>query len=545
MKKYNWLIILTLVVTSCYQGQSADLIIHNAKIYSCDKNFTIYEAMAIKDGKILQLGPEREILNGYDCDHIINAELKPVYPGFYDAHCHFLSYAKTLGEVNLVGSKSFEEVVNRIKSFDEINNTEWIQGRGWDQTLWLEDSIFPTNEVLNEQFPNTPLLIRRIDGHAALANEKALALAGFDLTSSIDGGVLEVIDGKLTGILIDNAIDSMQVIIPDWEKEVKIQYLKKAEQNLFEQGLTTINDAGVYYEDRDLFIELYENKELSINMYLMLFPVGDNLDFASKNGIYNEGRLHIGSFKLISDGALGSWGDCLNDVYSDSPHEHGYLLQNEKEMHDIASFAKEINYQLNTHCIGDSANSVMLRIYQDIIADKFDHRWKIEHVQVLRPSDFEYFKTLGVIPSVQPTHCNSDMRWAEKRLGSERGKFAYAYNDILEKAGLIALGTDFPIENISVMETFYAVVARKDKEGLPLDSFQIENALSRKDALMGITYWAAYSNFEEKRRGSLEANKNADFVFLSKDIMEVKESELLNTFVLNTFINGVEVFTAY
>jgi len=544
MRKFSLLVLSTLLLVGCYQGENADLIIHNAKIYACDAGFNVYEAMAIRDGKIIQMGPEREILNGYACDNLINAELQSIYPGFYDGHCHFLSYAKTLGQVNLVGSQSFEEVIKRITEFKNENNVQWILGRGWDQTLWENDSLFPTNEKLNELFPEIPILVRRIDGHAALANQKALELAGFTIDTKIDGGIVEVVNGKLTGILMDNAFDVINKIVPDWGSDQKKEFLKKAEYKLFEQGLTSINDAGVDEVNRDLFIEMYENNELSINSYMMLFPEGDNLNFATAKGIVKTNKLNIRSFKLIADGALGSRGACLHDEYSDSPNQHGYLLKHQSEMKDVAELAKEIGYQLNTHCIGDSANSVMLKIYKDVIQDTYDHRWKIEHAQVLTSSSFEMFESIGVIPSVQPTHCTSDMRWAETRLGKERVKLAYAYNDILKKAGLIALGTDFPIENISVMETFYAAISRKNKEGLPIEGFQIENALSRKDALMGITYWPAYSNFEDQERGSLESGKNADFVFLTNDIMEVVESELLNTFVLRTFIDGEEVFNA-
>ncbi len=544
MKIFKLLVLSSLLLFGCYQGEDADLIIHNAKIYACDEGFNVYEAMAIRDGKIIQMGPEREILNGYACDNLINAELQAIYPGFYDGHCHFLSYAKTLGQVNLVGCLSFDEVVKRITDFKNENDVKWVLGRGWDQTLWENDSLFPTNEKLNELFPETPILVRRIDGHAALANKKALEIAGFTVDTKVEGGIVEIKNGKLTGILLDNAFDVINKVVPDWSLEQKKVYLKKAEYKLFEQGLTSINDAGVDDIDRDLFIDMYENNELTINSYMMLFPEGDNLGFATSKGIVKSPKLNIRSFKLIADGALGSWGACLHDEYNDNPHQHGYLLKEESGMKDVAELAKEIGYQLNTHCIGDSANSVMLNIYKDVIQDTYDHRWKIEHAQVLTPSSFELFGTIGVIPSVQPTHCTSDMRWAETRLGKDRVKYAYAYNDILEKAGIVVLGTDFPIENISVIETFYAAISRKDKDGLPVNGFQIENALSRKDALMGITYWPAFSNFEEVERGSLEAGKNADFVFLTNDIMEVKESELLNTFVLRTFVDGKEVFNA-
>ncbi|MGV6861407.1 MAG: amidohydrolase [Putridiphycobacter sp.] len=547
MKKFRYILALAgvLILGGCYQGDTADLIIHNAKIYSCDENFGIYEAMAIRDGKILQLGPEREILNGYDCDQVIDAELRPIYPGFYDAHCHFLGYAKTLREVNLVGSKSFDEVVDRIDAFKAENkDVEWILGRGWDQTLWGNDTVFPNNQILNEKYPNTPILIKRIDGHAALANQKALELAGITSDTEIEGGIVEVKQNQLTGIIIDNAIDSLARVVPDWTKEDKKTYLQKAEKKLFEQGLTSINDAGVEPEDRDLFVDLYQNQDLKIQSYMMLFTDDNNLKYAKENGVVQNNGLHIGSFKIIADGALGSYGACLHDEYSDNPGQHGYLLHQQTEMKSVAQLAKSLGYQVNTHAIGDSANSVMLKLYADIIQNQPDHRWKIEHAQVLKPEDFDYFETIGVIPSVQPTHCTSDMRWAGKRLGEQRIKYAYAYNDLLAKAGVIALGTDFPIENISVLETFYAAVSRKDKNGLPEKGFQPENALSREDALMGITYWAAYSNFEEKERGSLAPGKQADFVMLSKDIMTINEADILNTFVIKTYLKGQLVFDA-
>jgi len=451
-----------LLLNSCYQGQEADLIIHNAKIYSCDENFTVYEAMAIRDGKIVELGPEREILNRYDCDNIIDAQLKPVYPGFHDAHCHFWAYAQTFSEVDLNDSKSFNEVVERVIDFEKENKSEWITGRGWDQTLWPENK-FPTNDTLNILFPDKPILIRRVDGHAALANAKALEIAGITIDTKIEGGLIEIKDGKLTGILLDNAFVSVAKFIPDFDSDKKLELLKEAEENLFAVGLTSINDAGINSYEREDYITWYQNSDLTIKDYCMLFPDDDNLTFASDNGIFKSGNLHIRSFKLVADGAMGSRGACLLEPYHDDIHNHGFLLQSEDQFRDIAEFALEIDYQINTHAIGDSANRVMLKIYADLVQDKQDHRWKIEHAQVLSESDFHYFETIRIIPSVQPTHCTSDMRWAEERLGKERIKFAYAYKLLLEKAGMIALGTDFPIENISPLETFYAAITRMDK----------------------------------------------------------------------------------
>lgn len=530
-------------MSACYQGQNADLIIHNAKIYSCDHEFNIYEAMAIKDGKILQLGPEREILNGYDCDHIIDAQMRPVYPGFHDAHCHFYAYAQTLYEVDLRACKSWDEVVQRVQNFKPKVEREWITGRGWDQTLW-ENQDFPDNKKLNDLYPSTPVLLTRIDGHAAIANQKAFEISGIDVNTQIEGGLVEVKDNQLTGILLDNAIDSISKFVPSLESNKMLPYLKEGENNLFAQGLTSIHDAGVDEHIRSLFIDLYAENELKIKNYLMLFPTDSNIVFASKNKHFYKNNLTIRSFKIIADGAMGSRGACLINPYSDDIHNHGFMLRSYDELSVIIDFASEIGYQVNTHAIGDSANRVMLNLYKAYIQKTPDHRWRIEHAQLIDSSDFEIFKMVNIIPSVQPTHCTSDMRWAEKRLGSQRVKFAYAYKTLLNQTGKVALGTDFPIENISALETFYAAITRQDKSGKPENGFYKNEALTRKEALLGMTIWAAYSAFQDHKQGSLENGKDADFVILTKDIMEIPESEILNTYVYMTYLQGEQVYSA-
>lgn len=540
--QYLKLSIITLLLSACYQPDSADLIIHNAKIYTCDSDFSVHQAMAIKDGKILQVGPEREILNGYDCDHIIDAELKPVYPGFYDAHCHFWGFANTLRTIDLTGSKSFNEVVTRVITFDDSHKPEWITGRGWDQNLWVTQT-FPTNDTLNALFPNRPVLLRRVDGHAAIANQKALELAGITDTTTCSGGQIIKHEGGLTGVLIDNAVDLVLAKIPAPEPTEQLQLLQQAEKQLFAQGLTSINDAGVDHELGQHFVDWYQKGDLKIQSYMMLFPDDNNLEFAAKHGIVDTNGLHIRSFKLIADGALGSRGACLRHPYSDAIHQHGTLLKSVDEMTTIAKFAGNIDYQLNTHCIGDSANRVLLNIYKSVIGSQPNHRWKIEHAQVLAPEDFDFFDYLGVIPSVQPTHCTSDMPWAPERLGDSRIPYVYAYQTLLKRAGLIALGTDFPIEGISTLATFYAAVSRKaTTEGA--QAYNPDEKLSREQALMGMTYWAAYSNFEEQERGSLEAGKQADFIMLTQDIMRIPEDDILNTFVFATYLKGERVYTA-
>lgn len=536
-------ILCGLSLFGCYQGDSADLIIHNAQIYSCDESFTVYEAMAIRDGKIIQLGPEREILNGYKCDNIIDAQLRPVFPGFHDGHAHFWGYAKTIAQADLHGATSFNECIERIKSFAETCETEWIEGRGWDQTLW-DSAAFPNNTKLNELFPDRPVLIRRVDGHAALANQAALDLAGVTNETKIEGGWIEVKDGKLTGMLLDNAYDKVAEIIPEMDPAIKLSYLKRAEQDLFESGLTSINDAGITHQDRMLFEQWYANGDLTIKNYAMLFADDQNMEYARKNGVQKIGNLHIGSFKLLADGALGSRGACLISPYSDLPDHFGFLLRDSAALYDIAAFASEIGYQVNTHCIGDSANRVMLKIYADLNAENPDHRWKIEHAQVLNESDFAYFQDYHIIPSVQPTHCTSDMRWAEERLGKHRIQHAYAYRTLLSKTGMIVLGTDFPVERIYPLETFYAAITRQDREGHPEGGFYPDESLTREEALRGMTIWPAFSNFEEAEKGTLEKGKAADFIILTKNIMKIEPAEILNTFVEQTFVDGECVYNA-
>lgn len=535
---------LPLMLAGCFKGEHADLVIHNAKIYSCDENFTIYEAMAIRDGKIVQLGPEREILNAYTADEVIDAQMKAVYPGFYDAHCHFWGYAETLSEVNLNDSRSLDEVIDRIVKFAEENpDREWIKGRGWDHTLWPGEK-YPNNDTLNKIFPDRPVAVRRIDGHAALVNQKALDLAGITPETIIEGGFIEVKDGKCTGILKDNAYDSVAIHIPELPSEEKLKYLQQAEYDLFEQGLTSINDAGIFSNERADYMIWYKNGDLKIKDYAMLFPDDENLEFSSENGIYKKGNLHIRSFKMLSDGAMGSRGACMIEPYSDAPHEFGFMLNDLDYFREVCEYAKEIGYQANIHCIGDSANRNILKIYADVIQDQADHRWKIEHAQAIHPDDYDYFQNVRIVPSVQPTHCTSDMRWVEQRIGKERTKYAYAYKLLLEKAGKIALGTDFPIEDISTFETFYAAVTRQDEKGYPEGGFYPGQKLSREEALKGMTIWAAWSNFEEKERGSLEEGKAADFIILTKDIMVIPEEDILKTYVYKTFLDGVAVFSA-
>jgi predicted amidohydrolase YtcJ len=531
-----------IILSSCsYKNVPADLIVHNAKIYTVDNSFSIVEAMAIKDGRIVETGPERQILNKYSADKIIDAGKKSVFPGLIDAHCHFLGYGFSLQSVNLVGTTSWYDVLDKVDDFVEQNDRLIIEGRGWDQNDW-EIKSFPNNLTLNERYPDTPVFLKRIDGHAAIANRAALDLAGIKPGQKIDGGIIETKDNVLTGLLIDNAVDLVNNALPKPVEEEILQALMAAQKKCFEVGLTTVDDAGLDKSSILLIDELQHSGDLKMRVYAMISDKPENLDYFFETGILKTERLNVRSVKLYGDGALGSRGACLLHPYSDDPENTGFLLSSKEHFDEIAGLCYENGFQLNTHCIGDSANRLLTDIYIKYLKGTNDLRWRIEHAQVVNKNDIVKFKEFNIIPSVQPTHATSDMYWAEERLGSDRIAEAYAYQILLKTNGLLALGTDFPVENISPFLTFYAAVSRKDVQGYPENGFNMKDALTREQALKGMTIWAAISNFEEGEKGSLEAGKFADFIILDQDIIKIPVEQIPEVNVLQTFVGGERVF---
>jgi predicted amidohydrolase YtcJ len=530
------IIIFTIALFTKCKKVKADLIVVNANIYTVDSSFSKAEAFAVKDGKFLAVGNNEEIKKNYTSAQVVNAKNQAVYPGFIDAHCHFYGLGLQQQKVNLVGTKSYDDVLQKLVSFKNNKNLNFISGRGWDQNDW-ETKEFPTKEKLDVLFPKTPVAVTRIDGHAMLANQVALDLAGITIDSKIDGGEFIKKDGKLTGVLIDNAMNFIK--IPEPSKKEQIQALKEAQKICFDLGLTTIDDAGLNKDVIELIDSLQQTEDLKMRIYAMISNNKENLDYYLNKGIVKTDRLNVRSVKVYSDGALGSRGAALKDEYSDKKGHFGALVNSYENLQNLAKRISESDYQMNTHAIGDSANYVMLKTYNDILKEKKDRRWRIEHAQIVDLQDFDLFK--NVLPSIQPTHATSDMYWAEDRVGHERIKGAYAYKDLLNQYGKVALGTDFPIEHVSPLYTFYAATARKDLKGYPEKGYQTENALSRENTLKGMTIWNAYANFEENEKGSIEVGKFADFIILEKDIMTVSEKEIPTTKVLATYINGEKV----
>jgi predicted amidohydrolase YtcJ len=526
---------------SCNQKEKADLIVFNATIYTVDSAFSTAEAMVTRDGRILETGSRAGLEEKYDARDTLDAKGKFIYPGFIDAHAHFVGYGTALQRVNLVDTESWDEVVERTKEFGNDNPDGWLQGRGWDQNDWKVKQ-FPTNEKLNDLFPDRPVLLTRIDGHAAIANQKALDLAGVRADMKIPGGEIILQNGKMTGVLIDNAVDLVSLKIPAMNKEQLKKALQAAEKNCFAAGLTTIDDCGLSHTTVDMIRELQESGDLKMRLYIMLSDEGPNYDYLEKKGIIHTDRIHVRSFKLYSDGALGSRGACLLEPYSDQPGHYGFLLSQPSHFDSAAAWISAREFQMCTHAIGDSGNRTLLNIYAKYLKGKNDRRWRIEHAQVVNPDDFKLFGQYSIIPSVQPTHATSDMYWAVERLGKEREKGAYAYKELMQQNGWIPLGTDFPVEDISPIKTFYAAVARKDLKNFPEGGYQRENALTREETLRGMTSWAARSNFEEQEKGSLEKGKFADFVILDRDLMKIPEPEIPATQVLMTYLGGERVY---
>lgn len=519
-----------------------DLIVSNGLIYTVDSSFTRVSAMAVRDGKIIDLGESDDILARYSSPELIDLKGNYIYPGLIDGHCHFYGYATNLVRaVELKGTRSFDEVLTLLEQFHDKYPDSWIVGRGWDQNDW-EVREFPDNTRLDELFPLTPVVLTRIDGHAVLANSSALQVASINISTSIPGGNILKKDGKLTGILIDNAADIMKSFIPEPDNDMMVSGLKQAEMNCFNVGLTSVTDAGLGKKEIYLLDSLQKSGALRLRINAMLSATQENFDEFLSKGIYRTEKLQVNSVKLFTDGALGSRGALLIEPYSDDPGNRGLLITSREVLKDVVNKAYHSGYQVNTHCIGDSANRLILNLYGEVLQGKNDRRWRIEHAQIVNPEDFRLFGEFSIIPSIQSTHATSDMYWAQDRVGGERIKGAYATKDLLKQNGWIINGTDFPVEDISPLATFYAAVARKDKEGWPEGGFLPEQKLSREDALRSITIWAAKGSFEEDIKGSLEPGKVADFVALDRDIMEIPEAELLKVKVLKTFIAGQQVF---
>ncbi len=531
------------IMLSCSNSKNnkVDLIIYNAVIYTVDEQFSTAQAAAIKDGLFVAVGSNESILGAYKAKEKTDLAGAFVYPGLIDPHAHFYGYGTSLANADLFGSRSMEEVIERLQEHHRTHPSEWISGRGWDQNLWPA-ARFPHKSQLDAIFPDVPVLLIRVDGHAAIANSEALKRAGINAGTTVEGGEVITENGEPTGILIDNAIGLVRSLIPPLDRQAQIQALLEAQKNCYAVGLTTVCDAGLGKNTLGLIDSLQKSGDLSMRIYAMLNPTEEDFEAYMYKGIYKTDYLNVRSVKLYADGALGSRGAKLLEPYSDDPGNTGILVDSPQFMEEIAKKAMAHGYQVNIHCIGDAANRLVLSIYGNLLKGENDLRWRIEHAQIIHPDDFDLFGTYSIVPSIQALHATSDMLWAIDRIGPERLKGAYAYHQLLNQLGWLPNGSDFPVEPINPLYGFHAAVSRKNADGVPAGGFQMENALSREQALRAMTIWAAKSQFEEHEKGSIEAGKFADFVVTSQDLMQMPIDEVPLLPIEQTYSGGRLVY---
>ena len=524
----------------------ADLVVTNARIYTSDVNRPVAQALAVRAGRITFVGSNRGALAlaGPRTERF-DLPGRTVITGMVDAHAHLLGLGQALRTVDLVGTRSYDEVIARVaERAKSAKPGEWIRGRGWDQNDWA-DTRFPTHAALSRAVPNNPVYLTRVDGHAGLVNAKALELAQVTAATPDPSGGRFMRDsvGNPTGVLIDNAQGVVSRVIPPASRaELREQTLAAiAEANRW--GLTGIHDAGVGAEGIGVYEELAKEGRYNLRNYVMIRSNDSVLDAfmrrGPQKGLY-EGRLWLRSIKITADGALGSRGAALLEPYSDEAGNTGLITQPPERIRSVAVRALKAGFQLNVHAIGDRANRIVLDQFESALREvpTADHRFRIEHAQILHEQDIPRFAALDVIPSMQGSHQTSDMYWVPARLGQARSKGAYAWRSLLNTGVVIPNGSDFPVEAVNPLISFHSFITRQDPENFPPGGWFPEQRTTRQEALLSITLWPAYAAFMENESGSVTVGKYADFVVLDRDIMTVAPEEILGTRVLMTVLGG-------
>lgn len=546
--------LLALAPAALGAQRPADLVLTNGRIYTADVARPMASALAVRGDRIVFVGSDVEALALRGAaTRIIDLGGKTVVPGLIDAHAHLLGLGTSLRRVNLVGATSYAEVVSRVAAWAKtVKPGEWIIGRGWDQTRWTPNA-FPTHEELSRATPNNPVVLSRVDGHAVLANAKAMELAGISARTPDPAGgrIMRDASGAPSGVFVDNAESLIDKAIPSSSKAEKRRAIIAAIAECNRYGLTGIHDAGQDAATIAIYEELAKSGEFNLRNYVMLSDPGDrasalrNSYFARgpQSGLYN-GRLWIRSIKLYADGALGSRGAALLSPYTDEPTNSGLLVSEPSHIEAMATLGLARGFQINVHAIGDRGNRIALDAFEAALGrnPRADHRFRVEHAQVISLEDIPRFARLGVIPSMQATHQTSDMRWAEARVGPERIRGAYAWRSLLNTGVIIPNGTDFPVEEVNPLLTFHAAVTRQDPAGAPPGGWFPEQKMTRQEALQSMTIWAAHAGFQESVIGSIVPGKYADFVVLDRDIMRIPDRDLLSTRVVSTWLGGKAVY---
>ncbi len=555
MKHSRWfyiLIIFCLGITQfCGRPAPADLVLRGGKVVTVDKDFSIHEAVAVRGDKIIFVGSDKEVEKYIlPSTTVINLGGELVLPGLIDAHAHLHSLGEELTSLNVTGTTSYQEIIDRVaaRAASSVPG-EWIVGGRWDQNDW-EDKSFPAHDPLSEVSPDNPVYLTRIDGNAAFVNKKALELAGIsrDTPDPAGGFIIRKESGEPTGVLVNRAMNLVADNIPPDSEEQFIQKFLKAVRSCLAVGLTCVHEAGIGPQHIDLYKELIDTGRLKMRLYAMLgeekdLPLDMDLTAYFKNyRIEGYGRhmLSVRSIKLFFDGALGSRGAAFFEPYADDPDNTGLLRISPEYIYSISKAALDADMGVNTHCIGIRGNRLCLEAYEKALQEnpKPDHRFRIEHSQIVEPQDIDKFASLGIIPSVQPTHCTSDMYFLEDRVGKERAKGAYAWRWFIDAGLKIPCGSDFPVESNNPLLGIYAAITRQDPSGWPEGGWEPEQRMIIEEAIKGFTIWAAYAAFQEDVLGSIEVGKYGDFTVLDKDILEIEPKEILTARTVYTIVGG-------
>ena len=535
-------------------AQAADLLVTNARIYTVDSVRPTAAAMAVRAGRVVWVGDAAGAARYRGAGtRTVDLAGRTVIPGMIDAHAHLFGLGQSLASVDLVGTTSYDEVIRRVaERARTVPRGRWITGRGWDQNDW-PDQRFPTHEALSRAVPDHPVLLERVDGHAALVNAAAMRAAGLTAaTADPAGGKIERDARRLpTGVLVDNAQALVERRIPEptvaERRAIALAAVKEANR----WGLTGVHEAGVGRDVIEAYEGLAREGRFTLRNYVMVSGSDDAslrhyLARGPQSGIAG-GRLWVRAVKLYADGALGSRGAALLKPYSDDPRNSGLLVTPEARLREVARRAYMAGFQVNTHAIGDRGNRIALGVIESAVGPNGggrDHRWRVEHAQVLDGADVARFARLRAIPSMQASHQTSDMPWAEQRVGPERVTRAYAWRSLLNTGVIVPNGSDFPVEQVNPLLSFHAAFTRQGPDNAPPGGWHPEQRMTREEALKSMTIWAAHAGFQEKELGSLAPGKYADFVVLDQDIMQVAPEAVLKTNVVSTWLGGTAVYEA-